>query len=379
MKKNWPNVYKELGIKPVINARSWVTIYGGSIMKPEVINSIQEASSVFVDLEELHEVAGEFVSKVCGSEMSIVTSGCAASIVLMAAACITGKDKDKIAKLPNTEGMKNEILIHKGQRNIYDKAFEISGGKLIEYDNESLEKKINKKTCAIAYIIAPFFDEGIGLQQTIEIAHKNNLPVILDAAAELPPRENLTKFISMGVDAVGFSGGKGIGGPQSTGILAGKRELLEAAQLHSFQNLNSTKPAIGRPMKVTKENIIGFITALKLFMEDDEILENNLWYKKAQLIKDKIKPKDGLKIYIDDKYPNRQGPTVVLSFESNYEGPKSNKIMEELSKNDPKIYVGGGLNDGHAYMDEVYIVVHSLEEVDINIVTNKLNEIIQSY
>ena len=122
-------------------------------------------------------------------------------------------------------------------------------------------------------------------------------------------------------------------------------------------------------MKVTKENIIGFITALKLFMEDDEILENNLWHKKAQLIKDKIKPHDGLKIYIDDKYPNRQGPTVILSFESNYEGPKSEKIIEGLSNNDPKIFVGGGLNDGHAYMDEVHIFVHSLEEVDINTVS----------
>jgi len=376
MMKNWPNVYKELGIKPVINARSWVTIYGGSIMKPEVIKAVEEASSAFIDLEELHEVAGEFVSKVCGSEMSIVTSGCAASIVLMAAACITGKDKDKIAKIPNTEGMKNEILIHKGQRNNYDKAFELPGGKLIEYDNESLEEKINNNTCAIAYIIAPFFDEGIGLKETIEVAHKNNVPLILDAAAELPPRENLTKFISLGVDAVGFSGGKGIGGPQSTGILAGKRELLEAAQLHSFQNLHTTKAAIGRPMKVTKENIVGFITALKLFMEDDEILEKDLWYKKAQLLKNKIKVKDGLKISIDDEYPNRQGATVVISFESNYYGPKSEKIIEELSKNDPKIFVGGGLNDGHAHMDEVYIVVHSLEEVDINIIANKLNEII---
>ena len=227
MEKNWPNVYKDLGIKPVINAKSWVTIYGGSIMRPEVIKSIQEASSVFVDLEELHNVAGEFVSKVCGSEMSIVTSGCATSIVLMAAASITGKDKDKISKIPHTQGMKNEILIHQGQRNNYDKAFETPGGVLVEYDNNNLEEKINEKTCAIAYVIAPFFDEGLGLSETIEIAHKNKLPLLLDAAAELPPRENLTKFISMGVDAVGFSGGKGIGGPQSTGILTGKKELID--------------------------------------------------------------------------------------------------------------------------------------------------------
>lgn len=376
MGKNWPNVYKELGIKPVINAKSWVTVYGGSIMRPEVIKSIEEASSVFVDIEELHEVAGEFVAKVCGSEMAIVTSGCATSIVLMAAASITGKNKEKISKIPHTEGMKNEILIHTGQRNNYDKAFEIPGGKLVEYNNENLEDKINDKTCAISYIIAPFFDEGIGLENTIEIAHNNNLPLLLDAAAELPPRENLTKFISMGVDAVGFSGGKGIGGPQSTGILAGKKDLIEAAQLHSFQNLHTKKAAIGRPMKVTKENIVGFITALKLFIEDDENIEKEIWSKKAELLKDKIKETNGIKISVEDEYPNRQGPTVVLSFEKNYKGPRSEEIMNELSKNDPKIYAGGGLNDGHAYLDEVSLVVHSLDEIDIDIIANKLNKII---
>ena len=199
---------------------------------------------------------------------------------------------------------------------------------------------------------------------------------MLDAAAELPPRENLTKFISMGVDAVGFSGGKGIGGPQSTGILTGKKELIEAAKLHSFQNLHTTKAAIGRPMKVTKENIVGFVTALKLFIEDDEVAEKHFWYKKAELLMSKLKLKEGLKVFIDDEYPNRQGPTVVISFESNYIGPKSEKIMEVLSKSDPKIYVGGGLNDGHAYRDEISITVHSLDEIDIDIIAEKLNEVI---
>ena len=130
-------------------------------------------------------------------------------------------------------------------------------------------------------------------------------------------------------------------------------------------------------MKVTKENIVGFITALKLFIEDDEIIEQNIWYKKAQKLKDKINPKDGINIYIDDEYPNRQGPTVVMTFEDDYKGPKSEEIMEELSKNDPKIYVGGGLNDGHAFKDEIYIIVHSLEEIDIEIIAEKLNEIIE--
>ena len=130
-------------------------------------------------------------------------------------------------------------------------------------------------------------------------------------------------------------------------------------------------------MKVTKENIVGFITALKLFIEDDEIIEQNIWYKKAQKLKDKINPKDGINIYINYEYPNRQGPTVVMTFEDDYKGPKSEEIMEELSKNDPKIYVGGGLNDGHAFKDEIYIIVHSLEEIDIEIIAEKLNEIIE--
>ena len=129
-------------------------------------------------------------------------------------------------------------------------------------------------------------------------------------------------------------------------------------------------------MKVTKENIVGFVTALKLFIEDDEVLEKDLWYRKAELLKRKIEVKQGLTVFIDDVYPNRQGPTVVIGFKSGYKGPKSEKIMEELSKNDPKIYVGGGLNDGHAYRDEISITVHSLDDADIDIIAKKLNEVI---
>ena len=218
----WPEVYRKLGVKPVINAQSWVTVLGGSIMRKEVLEAMNDASKVFIDMIELNKSAGKFIAKICNSEAGLVTNGCASAQVLMSAACMTGEDDDKVEKLPNTKGMKNEVIIFKGQRNRYDKAFETSGATIKEFGTEEdateedLISVISDKTCAIAYVIMPFFKPGIGLKKTIEIAHKNSIPVILDAAAEIPPRSNLHRFINMGVDMVAFSGGKGIGGPQSS-------------------------------------------------------------------------------------------------------------------------------------------------------------------
>ena len=370
--RNWPNVYKDLGIKPIINAQSWVTSLGGSIMKPEVIKSIEEASTVFIELEKLNEEAGKFIAKICKSDGALVTNGCASAIVLMSAACLTGTDIEEAKKLPNKEHKRSEILIHKGQRNRYDSSFEIPGSKIVEYTNENLFDKITDKTCAIAYVVAPFFDKGFGMKETIEIAHEKGLYFLVDAAAELPPRENLSKFIELGADGVAFSGGKGIGGPQSTGILAGTREIIDAAFINSFQNLTPEWSGIGRPMKVSKENVIGLITAMKLFIEEDESTENKLWMGKAKSLKEQINPKKGMAINIENDYPNRQGPNTILSFQKkNYEGPTTKEIRQFLENGEPKIFVGK-----HNYDEEINIVVHSLNEFEIDIIAEKLNEIL---
>ena len=201
----WPEVYRKLGVSPVINANSWVTALGGSIMRPEVLRAMDEAAGAYVDMVQLNRAAGEVVARACGAEQGLVTAGCSAAQVLMVAGCMTGQNVDNVHQLPDPTGMKNEVVIFKGQRNRYDKAFVTAGATLIEYGTsdaataEELDAAINEKTACVAYVIGPFIAPGIGLEETVRVAHERDVPVIVDAAAEVPPRANLTKFHKIGM------------------------------------------------------------------------------------------------------------------------------------------------------------------------------------
>ena len=378
----WPEVYRKLGIKPVINAQSWVTVLGGSIMRKEVLEAMNDASKVFVDMIELNKSAGKVIAKICNSEAGLVTNGCASAQVLMSAACMTGEDDYKVEKLPNTGGMKNEIIIFKGQRNRYDKAFETSGAIIKEFGTEEgateedLISMISNKTCAIAYVIMPFYKPGIGLEKTIEIAHKNSIPVILDAAAEIPPRSNLHRFINMGVDMVAFSGGKGIGGPQSSGILAGREDLINSAFKNSL-NLHSNIACVGRPMKVSKENIIGLVTALELYLDSNEEEEYQSWKEKSEYIKNQLKDIPYLDIKIENTPTDRQGTQPVLYFHNDWKGKSPEKIREEMINGDPPIYLGVGGSNLYEYMGEINIVMTNVMEGEEIIIADRLNKLLR--
>lgn len=373
----WPEVYKKLGVSPIINAQSWVTALGGSIMRPEVLQAMDDAANAFIDIKKLNLAAGEVVARACGAERGLVTAGCSAAQVLMVAACMTGRSEDNVEQLPDTTGMKNEVILYKGQRNRYDKAFVTAGATLVEFGSEDsataadLEDAINENTACVAYVVAPFIDPGIGLDETIRIAHEHGVPVIVDAAAEVPPRENLSKFHKMGADMVAFSGGKGIGGPQSSGLLAGKADLMEAVVMNSL-NLDSSVAGIGRPMKVSKENIIGLVTALQLFTDSDEAAEWDGWHSKAQYVAERLAGIDGVRVEIEDDPSERQGPQPVLYFEDDYEGPSIEDIKKQLEDGDPGIYVGGG-----GSRQEINIVMVNVQDGEEMIIADRLNEILR--
>ena len=345
--QHWPDVYRRLGVKPVINAQSWVTVLGGSLMRPEVLQAMDDAATAYVDMIELNRAAGEVVARACGADKGLVTAGCSAAEVLMVAACMTGTDEAKVEQLPDPSGMKNEVVIFSGQRNRYDGAFQIPGGVLVEYGApgdvtpDDLDAVITDNTCTVAFVIGPFIDPGIGLERTIEVAHARQVPVILDAAAEVPPRANLSRFIKMGVDMVAFSGGKGIAGPQSAGLLAGRADLMDAAFANSL-NLHSPKAGIGRPMKVSKENIVGMVTALQLYMEGDEQAELESWRTKAEYVAGRIRNIPGLTVKIEDDPAQRQGAQPVIYFDGDWAGPAPDEVRRRLKDGDPAIYVGGG-------------------------------------
>jgi len=373
----WPEVYKKLGVSPVINAQSWVTALGGSLMRPEVLQAMDDAAQVFVNMTDLNRAAGEVVARACGADKGLVTSGCAAAQVLMVAACMTGQNEDNVEQLPDTTGMKNEVILFKGQRNRYDKSFVTPGATLVEFGSETdatveeLEAAINENTACIAFVVAPFLPTGIGLEETIRLAREHDVPVIVDAAAEVPPRANLSKFIKMGADMVGFSGGKGIGGPQATGLLAGSSDLMEAAFMNSL-NLYASVAGIGRPMKVSKENIIGLVTAIELFTDSDEASEWAGWQSKAEFVLESLSGIPGLRVELEDDPSERQGPQPVLYFEDDYDGPSIDEIKKQLEAGDPAIYVGGG-----GARQEINIVMVNVQDGEEKIIADRLNEILR--
>ena len=374
----WPEVYKKLGVSPVINAQSWVTALGGSIMRPEVLRAMDEAAGAYVDMMQLNRAAGEVVARSCGAEQGLVTAGCSAAQVLMVAACMTGQSEHNVEQLPDTTGMKDEVVLFKGQRNRYDKAFITAGATLVEYGTagsarpEDLDAAINDNTACVAYVIGPFIAPGIGLEETVRVAHARAVPVIVDAAAEVPPRANLTRFHKMGADMVAFSGGKGIGGPQSAGLLAGKADLMEAVVMNSL-NLHSPIAGIGRPMKVSKENIVGLVTAIELFTDSDEGIEWDAWQSKALYVAGRLSGIDGVRVVIEDETNERQGPQPVLRFEDAYKGPSIAEIKEQLQSGDPAIYVGGTEARG-----EICIVMVDVRDGEEIIIADRMSDILRS-
>jgi L-seryl-tRNA(Ser) seleniumtransferase len=265
------SIYDRIGVRTIINATGATTSVGGTLMPPEVTAAMVEASQAFVVLDELNAAVGEVIARVTGAEAGYVTAGSAAGMLLAAAACLTGTDPAKVKRLPETDGMANEIVIHRCQRINYDQMFRAAGAKLVEIglpratQRWELEAVITERTAAVAYIDSPATTPGaLDFATVVEIARQRDIPVIVDAASTLPPIWHLQRWIAWGADLVIYSGGKGIRGPQDSGLLAGRRDLVAAAAMNGAPNA-----AIGRGMKVSKEAMAGLWVALERFMRHD--------------------------------------------------------------------------------------------------------------
>jgi L-seryl-tRNA(Ser) seleniumtransferase len=264
------DIYDRLGVRKVINAQGSISKIGGSLMAPEVLAVMAEAGQSYVDISDLLAKSGRHLADLIGVEAACITSGAAAGLVLSTAACMTGTDPAMIFRLPDTRGMKNEVIVHRQQRNHYDSCIRQAGARLVEIGLArethpwELQDAISERTAAVAYFIAYARTNSLRLRQVCDIAHKAGVPVIVDAADELPPAANLRRYVDDGADLVIFSGGKAIGGPQGSGLILGKRPLIEACALHAFPNY-----AIGRPMKIGKEEIAGLVVAVERYLSKD--------------------------------------------------------------------------------------------------------------
>ncbi len=363
--------YRNLGVTPIINASGSVTRLGGSRTRPEVLEQMAGTARVMVNIDELNRRAGEEIARLVGSEAAMVSSGAAGGLLLQAAACIAGNDPNKMLRLPDTEGMKNEIIMQTMHRFPYDHAYRAVGAKIVEIGNYlfnhpwELEGAINERTAAVAYLCAPFTSKRVmPLAQVCEIAHAHDVPVIVDAASMLPPRANLHRYLRDGADMVIFSGGKGVRGPQGTGILCGRADLIDAA-------LANASPAqfIGRSAKVAKEEIVGLVTALSMFVEEDEEAEM-AWYREmAQRVVDSLIEVPGLNITLEHDGIDYLLPNAVLRLGGDWSGPSAPEVAAALQQGDPPIY----LQQLRA-PDELMVDPLNVTEDEIDVIIRRLRE-----
>jgi L-seryl-tRNA(Ser) seleniumtransferase len=371
-----PDIYRRLGVRPIIHAAGTTTRYGGAILRPEALEAMREASRVLVNLDELNEAAGAAIARLLGAEAAFVTAGASAGLLLQAAACIAGDDPAKITRLPDTRGLRHEIVIQRAHRFAYDQAYRVAGGTLVEIGLArrtqpfELEEAIGDRTAAVAYLVSPFTSPPgvLSLEQVVAIAHRRGVPVIVDAASMLPPRENLTKFLRLGADLVSFSGGKGIRGPQSTGILAGRRDLVRAAALNASPN-----QALGRAAKTSKEEIAGLVVALELFMAEDEKAETTRYTELCATLVDALGDIPGLRVVVEQDPVNRVIPHAVVYFTPDWTGPSGHAVQVALAGGEPPIYVQQGAHQG-GYADELAIDPINLQPGDEVAIAARLRE-----
>jgi L-seryl-tRNA(Ser) seleniumtransferase len=337
---------------------------------------MREASTALVNLDELNEAAGAAIARMLGAEAAFVTAGASSGLILQAAACIAGSDPAKVTRLPDTRGMRNEIILQRAHRFAYDQAYRVAGGVLVEIGLArrtqpfELEAAITEHTAAVAYLVSPFTSPPgtLSLEQVVAIAHARGVPVIVDAASMLPPRENLTKFLRLGADLVSFSGGKGIRGPQSTGILAGRRDLVRAAALNASPN-----QALGRAAKTSKEEICGLVVALECFMAEDEKAEMKRYTDTCTTVVEALADIRGLRVVVEQDPVNRVIPHAVVYFTPDWAGPSGHAVQVALAQGDPHIYVQQGAHQG-GYVDEIAVDPINLQPGDEAIVAARLRE-----
>ena len=335
------DLFNELGIRTFINATGTLTYMTGSLMHDYVLDAINGASKEFCLLDELQDKVGERIAKLVHSEAAVVTSGAFSALTLGLAGVLCGMDQKKVEMLPHLEGsgLKSEVICQKGHDIVYNHAFINTGCKIILIETvEELEKAINEKTALLSFINI-LADKGkISHEEWVALGKKHNIPTCIDIAADVPPVSNLWKFNDMGFDFVVISGGKAIRGPQSAGILMGKKDIIAAARLHMPpRGFN-----IGRGMKINKEEILGMYVALEQYMQYDHDKEWERWETGIAHIENAAKSIDGVTTKVSVPPLGNITPTLSITWDETKLKLKPKELQEKLRNGNPSIEVGGG-------------------------------------
>jgi uncharacterized pyridoxal phosphate-dependent enzyme len=326
------NVYTRLGVKTVINCRGTWTYLSGSLEFPEVRRAELEAADHFVNMFDLQRAVGRRLSELTGAESGIVTSGAAGAMAASAAACIAGSDDKYIWQLPDTTGLRHEVIMV-GGRSAFDSAIRLVGAKLVlVYSPEELANAINENT-AMIYTT----DLGEKLQKELAVAKDHKIPMLLDDAAGIPPADNAKLYAKMGIDLYCFSGGKGLSGPQCSGLLLGRKDLIESA----LMNCNPREGAVCRPMKVGKEEIIGCLTALETWLKIDLKKLDAEWTGRVDRIRKLVDTVPGVRTDIYTPDDGNRYPTLRVYWDTQGWNYSISDCVNELRAGDPVIEVLG--------------------------------------
>lgn len=329
------NVYSRLGVKTVINCRGTWTYLSGSLEFPEVRQAQVEAAQHFVNMLELQRGVGRRLAELTGAESGMITSGAAGAMAAASAACMAGTDDHHVWQLPDTTGLKHEVIMV-GGRSAFDSAIRLTGAKLVlVFSPEELANAVNENT-AMIYTT----DLGEKLQRVIAVAKDRKVPMLLDDAAGIPPADNAKLYARMKIDLYCFSGGKGLCGPQCSGLLLGRKDLIEAA----LMNYSPREGSVCRPMKVGKEEIIGCLTALETWLNLDEKKTYGEWNGRVERIRKLVDTVPGVKtdIYIPDD--GNRFPTLRVSWDQAAWDFTTSDCVRKLRENDPVIEVLGSDN-----------------------------------
>jgi L-seryl-tRNA(Ser) seleniumtransferase len=333
------SIIDSLGVTSLINAGGPNTKHSGSRPRPESTEAMEAMSEVFVDMDEMLLAAGERIADLTGNQAATVTSGASGGLVVQAAAAMAKGDPERIAQLPITDGMPNELIIQRGHRFVYDHLYLAPGSRFVEVGRpsdctlEEIEAAIGPRTAGIVHLESPFKEHvAVSLTDLAVLAHDHGLPVLADCASMLPPRENLTKFTEQGTDLVSFSGGKAVRGPQSTGFLVGKPEWIEYARLN-----NAPNPGVTRAQKVSKEEIAGLLAALEVFVDTDEQQETDSYRNQMNFVVDQIAEIPGIRAEVKHNY-DHYIPHAVVTFTENWRGPRYSEIADRMKAGSPRIY-----------------------------------------
>lgn len=392
------NVYESLAVKRVINAMGPFTRMGGSLMSEEVLQSMHQAAQDFVCMEELQAAAGTAIAGWTGSAAAYVTSGAQAAMVLSVAACITGLDAEKMDRLPGTADHRNQVVMAGIHRNHYDHAVEAAGGQIVEAGSErdcsveELSSCITDLTVAILYL--PGKEDLLDLPDVASVARRHGIPVIVDAAGCCDEPQNLRRYLLQGGDLVCFSGGKYIRGPQSSGFVCGGHKLISAI---AWQHLDMDftpavwnsptgllrpddlafipRQGIGRGYKAGKEEIIGLLTALRLYFERDHLAEKQTCLRKLEWIADHLRDLTQVTFEIIPADIKRGGfARGRLLIDRNSLGISSVDLIRELKRGQPSIHPG----ESELNRDAILFHPFGLRDGDECAIADRVKEIIQS-